>query len=40
MHFGDRRLGSVGMVSMLPDMALVATGMALASRCAASRGSR
>jgi pyruvate dehydrogenase E1 component alpha subunit len=32
MHFGDRRLGSVGMVSMLPDMALVATGMALAFR--------
>ena len=30
MHFGDRRLGSVGMVSMLPDMALVANGMALA----------
>ena len=29
MHFGDRRLGCVGMVSMLPDMALVATGMAL-----------
>src|SRR3954452_19831686 len=29
-HFGDRRLGSVGMVSMLPDMALVAMGMALA----------
>jgi TPP-dependent pyruvate/acetoin dehydrogenase alpha subunit len=29
MHFGDRRLGSVGMVSMLPDMAQVATGMAL-----------
>jgi TPP-dependent pyruvate/acetoin dehydrogenase alpha subunit len=29
MHFGDRRLGAVGMVSMLPDMALVATGMAL-----------
>jgi len=29
MHFGDRRLGSVGMVSMLPDMALVAAGMAL-----------
>ena len=29
MHFGDRELGSVGMVSMLPDMALVATGMAL-----------
>ncbi len=30
MHFGDRRLGSVGMVSMLPDMALVAGGMAFA----------
>jgi pyruvate dehydrogenase E1 component alpha subunit len=30
MHFGDRHLGSVGMVSMLPDMALVAGGMALA----------
>jgi len=30
VHFGDRRLGCVGMVSMLPDMALVATGMALA----------
>jgi TPP-dependent pyruvate/acetoin dehydrogenase alpha subunit len=29
MHFGDRRLGCVGMVSMLPDMAQVATGMAL-----------
>jgi len=30
MHFGDRDLGCVGMVSMLPDMALVAMGMALA----------
>src|SRR5215211_3793891 len=30
MHFGDRKLGCVGMVSMLPDMALVACGMALA----------
>ena len=30
MHFGDRRLGCVGMVSMLPDMAPVASGMALA----------
>ena len=30
MHFGDRRLGCVGMVSMLPDMAPVATGLALA----------
>jgi TPP-dependent pyruvate/acetoin dehydrogenase alpha subunit len=28
MHFGDRALGCVGMVSMLPDMALVANGMA------------
>jgi TPP-dependent pyruvate/acetoin dehydrogenase alpha subunit len=30
MHFGDRELGCVGMVSMLPDMASVATGLALA----------
>jgi pyruvate dehydrogenase E1 component alpha subunit len=30
MHFGDPDLGCVGMVSMLPDMALVAMGMALA----------
>ncbi len=30
MHFGDRKLGAVGMVSMLPDMALVANGMAMA----------
>jgi TPP-dependent pyruvate/acetoin dehydrogenase alpha subunit len=30
MHFGDRRLGCVGMVSMLPDMAQAAAGMALA----------
>jgi TPP-dependent pyruvate/acetoin dehydrogenase alpha subunit len=30
MHFGDHRLGCVGMVSMLPDMASVATGLALA----------
>jgi TPP-dependent pyruvate/acetoin dehydrogenase alpha subunit len=29
MHFGDRQFGCVGMVSMLPDMAQVATGMAL-----------
>ena len=29
MHFGDRRLGCIGMVSMLPDMAAVATGLAL-----------
>ncbi|CAN5449895.1 thiamine pyrophosphate-dependent dehydrogenase E1 component subunit alpha [soil metagenome] len=30
MHFGDPQLGCVGMVSMLPDMAQVATGLALA----------
>jgi TPP-dependent pyruvate/acetoin dehydrogenase alpha subunit len=30
LHFGDPALGCVGMVSMLPDMALVANGMALA----------
>src|SRR3954469_24065544 len=30
MHFGDRKLGCVGMVSMLPDMALVACGLGLA----------
>ena len=26
VHFGERRVGCVGMVSMLPDMMLVATG--------------
>jgi TPP-dependent pyruvate/acetoin dehydrogenase alpha subunit len=30
MHFGDRQLGCVGMVSMLPDMAQPTVGMALA----------
>jgi TPP-dependent pyruvate/acetoin dehydrogenase alpha subunit len=30
VHFGDRNVGCVGMVSMLPDMMLVATGMAMA----------
>jgi TPP-dependent pyruvate/acetoin dehydrogenase alpha subunit len=30
MHFADQRLGSVQMVSMLPDMALVACGLAIA----------
>lgn len=30
MHFGDPGLGCVGMVSMLPDMAQVACGLALA----------
>jgi pyruvate dehydrogenase E1 component alpha subunit len=40
VHFGDRQLGCVGMVSMLPDMMLVAAGMAMAfklrgeARCA------
>ncbi len=32
VHFGERQLGCVGMVSMLPDMMLVATGMAMAFR--------
>jgi TPP-dependent pyruvate/acetoin dehydrogenase alpha subunit len=30
MHFADRRVGCVQMVSMLPDMALVACGLAVA----------
>jgi pyruvate dehydrogenase E1 component alpha subunit len=30
VHFGDHTVGCVGMVSMLPDMMLVATGMAMA----------
>jgi TPP-dependent pyruvate/acetoin dehydrogenase alpha subunit len=40
VHFGDRKLGCVGMVSMLPDMMIVATGLAMAfklrreARCA------
>jgi pyruvate dehydrogenase E1 component alpha subunit len=37
LHFGDRELGCVGMVSMLPDMALVANGLALAMK---ARGER
>ena len=37
MHFGDRKLGGVGMVSMLPDMALVANGMALAFKIRGER---
>ena len=32
VHFGDPELGCVGMVSMLPDMMLVAAGMAMAFR--------
>ena len=30
VHFGERRVGCVGMVSMLPDMMLIATGLAMA----------
>ena len=30
VHFADRTVGCVGMVSMLPDMMLVATGLAMA----------
>jgi pyruvate dehydrogenase E1 component alpha subunit len=30
VHFGDRTVGCVGMVSMLPDMMLVAAGIAMA----------
>jgi TPP-dependent pyruvate/acetoin dehydrogenase alpha subunit len=37
MHFGDRELGCVGMVSMLPDMALVANGLALAMKIRGER---
>ena len=40
MHFGDRELGCVGMVSMLPDMALVASGMALAFKLRARAARR
>jgi TPP-dependent pyruvate/acetoin dehydrogenase alpha subunit len=37
VHFGDRHLGCVGMVSMLPDMMLVATGMAMAFKLRGER---
>jgi pyruvate dehydrogenase E1 component alpha subunit len=37
VHFGDWRLGCVGMVSMLPDMMLVATGMAMAFKMRGER---
>src|SRR5947208_7754831 len=37
VHFGDKRLGCVGMVSMLPDMMLVATGMAMAFKLRGER---
>jgi pyruvate dehydrogenase E1 component alpha subunit len=36
-HFGDRALGCVGMVSMLPDMMVVAVGMAMAFRLRGER---
>ncbi|HEV8151807.1 MAG TPA: thiamine pyrophosphate-dependent dehydrogenase E1 component subunit alpha [Solirubrobacteraceae bacterium] len=37
VHFGDHRVGCVGMVSMLPDMMLVATGMAMAFKLRGER---
>jgi pyruvate dehydrogenase E1 component alpha subunit len=37
VHFGDWRKGCVGMVSMLPDMMLVATGMAMAFKLRGER---
>ena len=37
VHFGDRALGCVGMVSMLPDMMLVATGIAMAFKMRGER---
>ena len=37
VHFGDRNLGCVGMISMLPDMMLVATGMAMAFKLRGER---
>jgi pyruvate dehydrogenase E1 component alpha subunit len=37
VHFGDQHLGCVSMVSMLPDMMLVATGMAMAFKLRGER---
>jgi TPP-dependent pyruvate/acetoin dehydrogenase alpha subunit len=37
VHFGDRKVGCVGMVSMLPDMMLVATGLAMAFKLRGER---
>jgi TPP-dependent pyruvate/acetoin dehydrogenase alpha subunit len=37
VHFGDRRVGVVGMVSMLPDMMVVANGLALAYKLRGER---
>jgi TPP-dependent pyruvate/acetoin dehydrogenase alpha subunit len=39
VHFGDPSLGCVGMVSMLPDMMLIATGMAMAFKIRGERRS-
>lgn len=37
VHFGDRQVGVVGMVSMLPDMMVVANGLALAYKLRGER---
>ena len=37
VHFGERRVGCVGMVSMLPDMMLVATGLGMAFKLRGER---
>ncbi|MDO8189390.1 thiamine pyrophosphate-dependent dehydrogenase E1 component subunit alpha [Conexibacter sp. JD483] len=37
VHFGDKGVGVVGMVSMLPDMMVVATGLAMAYRMRAEQ---
>ena len=37
VHFGERRVGCVGMVSMLPDMMLVAAGLAMAFKLRAEQ---
>jgi pyruvate dehydrogenase E1 component alpha subunit len=37
VHFGDRHVGVVGMVSMLPDMMLVANGLGLAYKLRGER---
>jgi pyruvate dehydrogenase E1 component alpha subunit len=37
VHFGERRVGCVGMVSMLPDMMLVAAGLGMAFKLRGER---
>jgi len=37
VHFGERKVGCVGMVSMLPDMMLVAAGLAMAFKLRGER---